>query len=79
LSDSIEALEIYNKENLEQVFNDVAEDLDVKRGKLIHPARLAVSGVPHGPGLFDLLEVLGKDQVLIRMQRAIDYIGQGKG
>lgn len=79
LSDSIEALEIYNKENLEQVFNDVTEELDVKRGKLIHPARLAVSGVPHGPGLFDLLEVLGKDQVLIRMQRAIDYIGQEEG
>jgi glutamyl-tRNA synthetase len=79
LSDSIESMEIYNKENLEQVFNDAAEELNVKRGKLIHPTRLAVSGVPHGPGLFDLLEVLGKDQVLIRMQRAIDYIGRGKG
>nr|MBN2277876.1 glutamate--tRNA ligase [candidate division Zixibacteria bacterium] len=67
----------FNKENLETALNAVAEEMNVKRGKLIHPVRLAVSGAPHGPGLFDILEAIGKDETIKRINRAITYIDNG--
>ncbi len=43
-------------------------------GQFIHPVRLAVSGVGAGPGLFDLLGILGKDEVLIRIKTGLEKI-----
>jgi glutamyl-tRNA synthetase len=45
--------------------------LNISPGKLIHPVRLAVSGVGFGPGLFELLEILGPETVSRRIKKAI--------
>ncbi len=46
----------------------------LEKGKLIHPLRLAVSGQSTGPGMFDLLFILGKDEVIKRIDNAIKVI-----
>jgi glutamyl-tRNA synthetase len=46
----------------------------VKAGVLIHPTRLAVTGNPNGPSLYHLLEVLGKEKSLARIERALEQI-----
>ena len=51
-------------------------ELEIKKGLLIHPTRLAVSGMPTGPGLYDLLVTLGRDTVVERMKKAVEYIQQ---
>jgi glutamyl-tRNA synthetase len=56
--------------DLETEFKTLAAATGQKVGALIHPARLAVSGRPVGPSLYHLLEVLGKDRVLSRLERA---------
>jgi glutamyl-tRNA synthetase len=56
--------------SLENEFKTLAAASGQKVGALIHPARLAVSGRPVGPSLYHLLEVLGKDRVLTRLERA---------
>jgi glutamyl/glutaminyl-tRNA synthetase len=43
----------------------------VKAGVLIHPTRLTVTGNPHGPSLYHLLEVLGKEKSLARIEKAL--------
>jgi glutamyl/glutaminyl-tRNA synthetase len=48
--------------------------LGLSTGKLIHPTRLAVSGVSFGPGLFEMLELLGRERVLRRLQAALNWI-----
>jgi len=53
-------LELFNKQNMEDA--------------LRHPVRLGVSGMTFGPGLFELLEVLGKEKVIKRLKKFIDYI-----
>lgn len=50
----------------------ISEELNVSKGKLIHPLRLAVSGLSTGPGMFDLLITLGKDEVVKRIETAIE-------
>jgi glutamyl-tRNA synthetase len=78
LSKAFEQADDFTKEGIEKALDKVAEKLDVKRGKLIHPTRLAVSGVAEGPGLFDILETIGKTETLKRIERAIAFI-EGKG
>jgi hypothetical protein len=42
--------------------------------RIIHPARLAVSGVGIGPGVYDLFMILGKDEVIQRIQYGLNEI-----
>ena len=56
----------------EEITRAVAEELGVGAGKVIHPTRVAMSGRTKGPSLFHLMELLGKDEVLRRFNRAID-------
>ncbi len=74
LQQAIEAVEKFTREDLETVFRNTAESLGISTGKLIHPVRLAVSGVSFGPGLFELLELVGKERVLQRISTAVTYI-----
>ncbi len=62
------------KADYEHTLTKVAEELGIGKGKLIHPLRLAVSGQSTGPGMFDLLYILGKDEVIKRMAIATNKI-----
>jgi glutamyl-tRNA synthetase len=72
---TLEALETFTAETTEAALRSLAEARGVGAGKLIHPARLAVSGVPTGPSLFHLMEVLGRDVCRRRIHRAVAVLG----
>jgi glutamyl-tRNA synthetase len=55
---------------------ETAAALGVKAGDLVHPARVAVSGKSVGPGLYEMLEVLGKERALARFARAAALDGE---
>jgi glutamyl-tRNA synthetase len=55
---------------IEAVFREFAEERGIKAGPIIHPARMAVSGLTKGAGLFEMMEVLGRERVVERMRRA---------
>jgi len=74
LADRFEYLDEFSLENIEATVRGLAEDLDFKAGKVIHTTRLACSGRTVGPSLFHLVEVLGRERVLARLRRAIDYV-----
>ena len=61
-------------EDFEHIITKTAEELKIGKAKLIHPLRLAVSGQSTGPGMFDLLFILGKDEVIKRIDSAIQKI-----
>jgi len=72
--EELEKLEVFNVESTEDVIRNLSEKYNIKTAQLIHPLRLAVSGVKGGPGLFELLEILGKEKVLLRINRTLDQI-----
>lgn len=74
LADRFERLEELTHDNAEAALSKMAEEQGIGKGKLIHPTRLAVSGVPVGPGLYDILATLGKVHVVERMRKAVTYI-----
>ncbi len=57
---------------LEALLKSTAEALGAKNGEFIHPARVAVSGRAVGPGLYEMLEVLGQARVLARFDATIE-------
>ncbi|MBN1592474.1 MAG: glutamate--tRNA ligase [Candidatus Coatesbacteria bacterium] len=69
-----EAADDFSLETIETIIRELAEGLDVGAGKIIHPARLACSGLTVGPSLFHLVEALGKERTIARLKRAIEYI-----
>ncbi len=62
------------KEDYEAALHRTAEVLNIKNSDLIHPLRLAVSGVGAGPGLYDILLILGKDETIKRINAAIERL-----
>ena len=73
-TDSLSVLPIWDIATLEAHLRTFTEQKAVKSGVLIHPIRLAISGKSSGPGLFELLDVVGKErtvQCLQRFQQAI--------
>ena len=43
----------------------------MKAGVLIHPTRVAVVGRAESPGIFEVLELVGRDRVLARIDAAL--------
>jgi len=69
--DAFGKLATFDAASIEAALKATAAELGVKVGVLIHPTRLATTGNPNGPSLYHLLEVLGKDKVLARIEKAM--------
>jgi len=67
-ADRLEGLEDFSHENIEKICRDIAEERSLKAAEIIHPTRLAISGKTKGAGLFEMMELLGKEKVLERMR-----------
>ncbi|HJW38842.1 MAG TPA: glutamate--tRNA ligase family protein [Candidatus Udaeobacter sp.] len=65
--EALSALEKFDADNIESTLKSTATKLGVKVGAIVHPTRLAVTGSNVGPSLYHLLEVLGKEKVLGRI------------
>jgi len=52
----------------------MAREQSLKTGDLIHPTRLALTGRTAGPGLFDIMQILGADECAQRMEAAAAWI-----
>ncbi|MDP2983937.1 MAG: glutamate--tRNA ligase [Candidatus Latescibacter sp.] len=74
LADRFEARGVFTEKAAEDSVRELAEKLDLNPGKLIHSTRLAVTGVTNGPGLFELLVLVGKERVVARLRRAVHFI-----
>ena len=68
-------VEKFDAASLEATLKGTAAQLGVKVGALVHPTRLAVTGSNAGPSLYHLLEILGKEKVLARLDRALSAFG----
>jgi glutamyl-tRNA synthetase len=56
---------------IEKTLKAVAAEMAIKAGPLVHPTRLACTGNVSGPSLYHLLEILGREKVLKRIDRAL--------
>jgi glutamyl-tRNA synthetase len=73
--DVFAGVENFSATEIETTMKATAKTLGVKVGAIVHPTRFAVTGSNAGPSLYHLLEVLGKEKVLARIDRARARIG----
>ena len=70
LADRLAGLDPFTHDTVEKAFRDFVEERKIKAGLVIHPARMAVSGKTKGAGLFEIMEVLGRERTVARLRRA---------
>ena len=78
LKDKLFALKSWDEESIENAVREVASSLQIKGGQIIHPTRVSLSGKKVGPGLFELMVVLGQEKTVKRLQEAIEKIEEAK-
>ncbi|MDK2991257.1 MAG: nondiscriminating glutamyl-tRNA synthetase [Clostridiales bacterium] len=71
---ALQSVDKFDAASTEAAYRSLIDELGIKGSDIIHPTRLAISGRTVGPGLFDIMELLGKERTLDRMARAIEYI-----
>ena len=69
------ALAPWEAARLEAALKNLAGELGVKVGVLVHPVRLACTGAKSGPSLYHLMEVLGQERVLARLDTLLRQLG----
>ena len=74
LRDVLEAVEVFETEPIEAAIWAHIEAIGISRIKTMQPLRVALSGEAGGPGLFDIIVLLGREKVLKRLDRAIRHI-----
>ena len=72
-ADALEAVEPFESDRIEAALRELAERLGLKPRDAFQPIRLAVTGSSVSPGLFESLELLGKEESLARIA------GSGRG
>lgn len=66
------ALPEWTVEALERTTREIAETLGLKFSDVVHPTRVAATGLTVGPGLFETLWALGRDRTLERLKTVME-------
>jgi len=74
LKEVLEKLEDFSPSALEDIFKALAEKHTVKLGVIAQPVRVAMTGKTESPGIFEVLEIAGKEKTLKRLDKAIKTI-----
>ena len=68
LSARLAALPEFTVQSTEAATRSLAEELDIKPGTLMNAARVALTGQPVAPGLFDVMVTLGSEKTVSRLR-----------
>ncbi len=71
---ALEGVEPFDTPGMEKAFSSIMEETGLKFGKIAQPVRLAVTGATASPGIFEMLEILGRDETVARLQKAAQFI-----
>jgi len=74
LKSRFEGISKFNSENIENEFKSFLDEKNILMGSLLPVLRLSLTGLGMGPSLFNIAELLGKEEVVNRMESAIKKI-----
>jgi len=78
VASAYEGLDVFDLETSHDALVQLAESHEAGIGALVHPVRVAVSGLAEGPGLFEMLVLLGKDLVCQRLRSVAERLRSGE-
>lgn len=72
LVDRLEGVTDFSKASLEAAFKELLEREGLKMGQLAQPVRVALTGRTASPGLFEVIDLLGRERTLARLRQGIE-------
>ena len=72
----LESSEDFSRDALESLIKDFADARGIGLGKVLNPLRLLLVGTNSGPGMFDMISVLGKEETLARLDRGLQTLAK---
>ena len=73
LADKLESVEPFNAETAEAALRAFADEAGVKAGLLINGSRTMLTGQAVGPSMFEVFDVIGRDQSVIRLRSGVPW------
>lgn len=67
-------IETFAHKPLEEAFNAILAEKDLKLGKIAQPVRVALTGGTVSPGIFEMMEAFGKGTVIARLKDALAHM-----
>ncbi|VAX37502.1 Glutamyl-tRNA synthetase @ Glutamyl-tRNA(Gln) synthetase [hydrothermal vent metagenome] len=67
LSERLAGVEAFEAAVVEKTFKNLMEELGIKPSEMVRPIRVAVTGKDSGPGLFEIMSILGKEKIIQRL------------
>jgi glutamyl-tRNA synthetase len=67
----IESSPELNEKGLEEIFQAIVSSQGIKLGTLAQAVRVALTGKAVSPGIYEVMKILGKDEALKRLSRAL--------
>jgi glutamyl-tRNA synthetase len=75
----VKGAEVFTRDELERILSAFIETHGIKLGVVAQPLRVALTGKSVSPGIFEVMEVMGQEQVVKRLSKAIAHIKAKKG
>lgn len=74
LSNAFESSIVWETHDLENTFKEIAAAHQLKPGELMLPLRIMLVGGKFGPGVFDIAEIIGKQETVNRIQKVLSIL-----
>jgi len=74
LAAKLSDLDVFEETALEDVFRAVMAETGLKLGKIAQPVRVALTGRTASPGIFEIIEIIGREKVLKRLAKAVAFM-----
>ncbi|HEY9073518.1 MAG TPA: glutamate--tRNA ligase [Desulfobaccales bacterium] len=72
-AERLAALPEFSESALNQLFQDLTAETGLKMVNLAQPVRLALTGRTASPGLYEIVNILGREETLLRINRALAF------
>ncbi|MBI5682041.1 MAG: glutamate--tRNA ligase [Deltaproteobacteria bacterium] len=74
LIDKLKGTEPFSHDNIQKAFQELLDETGLKLGKLAQPVRVLLTGKTVSPGIFEIIEVLGREKTISRIEKSKEFI-----
>lgn len=74
LLEILKGIEDYSFANTDKIISGWINEKEIGFGKVMNPFRVAIVGAAKGPHMYDIIEILGKEETVNRLEKAIQTL-----
>lgn len=78
VAEALESLGNWDLESIEGIVRNTGAELGLQGGDVIHPIRAGVTGRTAGPGLFEIIKVLGREKTVAHLRDTVARLSSGQ-